>query len=199
MLMVFPFSGFTQDLTGRYEVQGVMDMVSVLKLNNDSTFNFQYIYGAAERYANGYWTENNGILTLNSPEKEQPDFILVDSRTSGGGKVTVKISDPNKQVLPMVSVNIKGKKTNAAKRAGADGEAIFNETDVDTIFLQHDIWVNEPVAIPLKDKKKNFFEFSINPEITNVVFKDIMLKVDGLNLKGMHPIMNGVYEYIKVK
>ena len=199
VLVLIPFSGFTQDLTGRYEVQGLNEQVSVLKLNDDSTFNFQYIHGAAERYANGYWTDINGILTLNSPEKEQPDFILIESRTSGSGKVTVKISDPNKKVLPLVSITIKGKKTNEVKRAGADGEVVFNETDVDSIFLQHEIWTNERVAIPLTDKKWNYFEFSINPEITNIVFKDVMLKVDGVNLKGMHPLVKGVYSYIKVK
>jgi hypothetical protein len=201
-IMMFFFSGAcmmgcAQDITGEYSMEGKQEMVSVIRINPDSTFNFYFAYGAADRYANGYWTVSGRKIILNTPEKTEQDFILVESRHTSSKKITVQITDANKQVLPFVSILLKGKNTELYAKANGEGEAVFSNADADTIYLQHEIWTNEPVAFALKDKTKNFFEFRINPDIVNVVFKDIILTAGDNELTGSHPLMQGEFHYVK--
>jgi hypothetical protein len=186
-----------QVITGEYSLEGRHEMVSIIKLNNDSTFNFYFAYGAADRYANGYWSSAGKKIVLNTPEKTEQDFILSESKHNGSEKFTVKVTDVNKQILPFVSVFVKGKNTELYERANVEGEVVFENADVDTIFLMHEIWANEPAAIPVTDKKKNYFEFRINPDIMNIVFKNIVLIPGKDELVGAHPLMEGEFHYVK--
>jgi hypothetical protein len=40
----------TNNITGVYNLRGVMEMASGFKLNNDSSFEFYFSYGALDRY-----------------------------------------------------------------------------------------------------------------------------------------------------
>ena len=197
ILLMYSASSNAQDLTGEYSMEGKREMVSIIKINEDSTFNFYFAYGAADRYANGYWSQSGKTMVLNTPEKTEPDFILVESKHSSSKKFAIKITDANKQVLPYVSAFVKGKKTELQERANGEGEIEFSNADIDTIYLHHEIWSNDPVAIPVDDKKKNYFEFRINPDIVNVVFKDIVLTPGDNELVGSHPLMEGEFHFVK--
>lgn len=195
--LFYAMSANTQDLTGEYFMEGQREMVSIIKINADSTFNFYFAYGAADRYSNGYWIREGGKLVLTTPVKSEPNFVLVTSKHAASKKFTVKITDANKQVLPFVSVYVKGQNTEMHERANGEGEVEFADADVDTIYLQHEIWLNEPVAVPVADKKKNYFEFRINPDIMNIDFKDIVLIISNNELTGGHPLMKGEFHYVK--
>lgn len=186
-----------QDFIGEYSLTGVHEMACGLKLNPDSTFNFYYIYGAAERYAEGKWNFTNGKIILNTAKKAQPDFILLKSKHIAEKKFTIKVTEQNKQVLPFVVAYVKGKGVLNTQRANSEGEIEFADTDVDTIYLQHGIWENAPVVIPVTDKKLNYFEFKINPEIVNIEIQNVQLVPEDKDLKGGHPLMDGEFLYIK--
>ena len=63
---------------GEYNLTGVMEMVSVLRLNADSTFQFYFAYGAADREGRGTWILQDSTVILNS--KPRPPKISNSSK-----------------------------------------------------------------------------------------------------------------------
>src|SRR5438477_12312076 len=67
----------TNDLTGVYNLRGVMEMASGFKLNKDSSFEFYFSYGALDRYGSGKWSLINNKIVFNSKPYPGNDFKMV--------------------------------------------------------------------------------------------------------------------------
>jgi hypothetical protein len=198
LFVVIPICVDAQSIPGEYILEDSHEVASVFELRSDSTFSFYFAYGASERYAEGIWVAVENDIVLNSPVPEKPDFILMSSEAKKGvKKFTVRIVDVNEMILPYVIVTLKsGKETKFAK-AGHDGVAEFGLMNPDTVYLQHEIWQNEPVKIIVTDKKINYYEFSINPDIIKVRIKDMKFNLTGNDLTGPHPLLDGRFTYRK--
>lgn len=48
-----------------YELRGVMEVGSAIKLHRDGRFQYMMVYGAADELAEGCWTKNGTTVTLN--------------------------------------------------------------------------------------------------------------------------------------
>ncbi|HSA59766.1 MAG TPA: hypothetical protein VLJ37_08790 [bacterium] len=99
-----------KDLTGRYELTGVMEMAGGLAIKADGTYTAGFSYGAADWIEEGSWKPEGDGLVLSGSRfkarntKEIPlflpsgtRFVYKDGRltaTGPGGKVT--FVDPNK-------------------------------------------------------------------------------------------------------
>src|SRR5689334_7557986 len=83
----------TSNIAGAYYLQGVMETGSGFKLNEDSTFQFFYSYGALDRYGSGKWKAENGKVTLNSKPFPGKDFKMTDSVKRTDNFTTIKIDD----------------------------------------------------------------------------------------------------------
>ena len=60
---------------GEYQLRGVREMASGFKLNEDSTFQFYFSYGALDRFGEGRWTMKGNSLILNS--RQSPGLIFL--------------------------------------------------------------------------------------------------------------------------
>ena len=194
-LQVLPLQSHAQ-LTGEYFLSGVMETGSGFRLNEDSTFNFFYSYGAVDRFADCRWSVNGDKVVLNSDAVSE-GFQLALSEMRKENKFTVRIIDENKQVLPYTIIEIKGEEGSEIMNADNEGKAIFKKQRVNTITLHHEIWVNPPQVI-IVDPGMNYFEFTIHPDIMKISIIDLELTVAGEELHGIHPLLKGEkYIYIK--
>src|SRR6476620_8502486 len=69
----------TNNITGVYNLRCVMEMASGFKLNNDSSFEFYFSYGALDRYGSGKWSMNNDNIVFTSKPSPGKDFKLAGS------------------------------------------------------------------------------------------------------------------------
>lgn len=73
-------------VTGEYYLRGVMETASGFKLNQDSTFQFFFSYGALDRYGSGTWTHTNNKIIFNSIKQHEADFAIIQSQKQEGKK-----------------------------------------------------------------------------------------------------------------
>lgn len=57
--------------TGHYYLRGVMETGSELMLHADGRFQWYLVYGALDLFAEGHWSEKDGIVTLVSEKTKQ--------------------------------------------------------------------------------------------------------------------------------
>lgn len=188
----------TTKFTGEYYLQGVMETASGFKLNEDSTFEFFFIYGALDRYGMGTWLVKNGKLYLNSRSKPDQDFILLNSQQVPGDSTTIKITDNNPILSRYVHGSIKnGKQVNHAS-ADEQGIVKFPGRAADSISLVFEFCPEKLSVFPVTGKKHNYFEFSFGPSLMEVFFDNFVLAITKDGLSGKHPLLTGeLYSYQK--
>src|SRR4026207_896884 len=80
-------------VAGIYSLEGVMETASGFKLNEDSTFEFYFSYGALDRYGSGKWSMKNDSVVFNSKPFPGKDFKIVDSLLIKNNYTTLKIEN----------------------------------------------------------------------------------------------------------
>ena len=167
----------TSDITGEYTLKGVPEMASGFRFNSDSTFQFFYIYGASDRQASGtYKTDGNNII-LSGTKAPGNDFSLVQKKNSGSG-VTVSITDKNKMLTKSVVCLFSNGQDTVIAETNSDGIAVADMPDCKEIQLIHNYFPDSPTVLKVNLNESNFFEFSLNPSLAEVVFENYKMEQD---------------------
>ncbi|MEO8446136.1 MAG: hypothetical protein ABI528_01505 [bacterium] len=173
------------DVSGEYHLRGIPEMASGFKLNPDKTFEFFYIYGAADRDAHGtYETDGNKII-LKGSKIAGNDFEILLKKISGSG-ITVSITDENKILMKnVVCIFVNGNDTLDAI-TNSEGIANIDMPGCKEIRLIHPYFPDEPTIIDLSGSDDNYFELSLKPSLQEVVFDNFILNIDDKDSKAFY-------------
>ncbi len=188
-----------KSMIGDYYLQGVREVGSGFRLNADSTFEFFFSYGALDRLGKGTWKRQGEHIVLNSKARPPKDFALVTSRTVPGNKLTIRIIDPNTQLLRYVECSIKSGANVSQESTNEKGEAYFPKHSVDAISLIFQLCPDRYSAFEIPDKTHNYFEFRFEPWIADVFFENTTYTIVGADLSGPHPLLEPgkTYEFVR--
>ncbi len=183
--------------TGEYYLEGVHEMASGFRINADSSFDFFFIYGAVDRFGKGRWKQNGDVLTLDSPPKSAPDFVLKTSQSTNEPSLVIQISDPNTQILGYVLCMVETMAGDTLRGESDSGGRIVFDTKAPAknIGLLHELWPNQPCMTPVDSAADNYFEFTISPSIMEVSIEHLELKFEKDGLRGGHPLMEPGREF----
>jgi hypothetical protein len=103
----------------------------------------------------------------------------------------IQINDPNALILRYVVARIKTLAGYEIARADEHGRIALTRQPVEEIGLTHELWPDRPSYFAISDPALNHFVFSIDPRITDVEFRDLILRADDEGLTGGHPLLAG--------
>ena len=175
LLLIFVISScnlFAQDksrIAGVYYLRGVMETASGFKLNEDSTFEFYFSYGALDRYGSGRWKVKNDSVILNSKSFPGKDFNIVDSSLTSDNSITIKIEDQNNNLYRFVYCLINTAVGNSLINADSDGMIILPKAD--TIRLLFELSPERMSIFPVSNLKFNSYTFILNRGLSKCFLK----------------------------
>jgi hypothetical protein len=178
------------DPTGTYYLRGVMEMASGFKLNPDSTFDFFYTYGAVDRFGSGTWELKGEQIILNSKTKHEKDFKLVTSAARSNKDITIRFSDANENILPYLHVALKRGEAFEDKKTDHDGLVHFEKKAFDSIVLMLSLFPDKKASFAPVSSTHNYYEFNLEPWISEVVFDHQVYLITKEGLKGKHPLLD---------
>ncbi|MBK8552196.1 MAG: hypothetical protein IPL53_14505 [Ignavibacteria bacterium] len=182
------------DVAGEYSLKGIPEMAAGFRFNEDSTFQFYYIYGAADRSAHGKYTLIDGRIILKSSKSAGNDFTLSKELKSGNG-FTVSIADSNKLLIKdIVCFFISGTDTFLVQ-TNAEGIANAEIKECDKILIIHSFYPDIPTVINVKDEENNYFELTLNQSLAEVAFDDAVIEFDKEN--GETILLDNTYLFSK--
>jgi len=181
----------TSNLIGEYYLTDIMETASGFKLNEDSTFEFFYSYGALDRSGSGKWKLDHNKIIFTSVNHPLKDFKLVKSKKVEGGEVIIKISDPNTLLLRYVECAVKMGKNNLQSSTDDKGIAKFSIKTLEEISLVFHFCPERMSVFKVEDKTANYFEFNFESWVMDVFFDHFSLEIVGNQLIGRHPIIQG--------
>ena len=181
----------TNNMTGIYNLRGVMEVASGFKLNADSTFEFYFSYGALDRYGSGKWSIINNKVVFNSKPYPGKDFKLVSESSTGNDFITITIQEKNTVLLQYVyAFTDTLKEGEYPEKADSHGIIKLSNTKADSLHLLFEFTPEKISSFAINAKSKNDFVFSFEPWLFEVFFKDFELNIDGNDLSGKHPLLN---------
>ncbi|MEP6595213.1 MAG: hypothetical protein ABJA71_04665 [Ginsengibacter sp.] len=186
-------------IAGVYSLEGVMETASGFKLNEDSTFEFYYSYGALDRYGSGKWSIKNDSIVLNSKPFPGKDFKITDSVLMKNNSTTIKIKNQNTALYRFVYCFFKTPRGDTLLNADRNGIIILpNKTD--TINLLFELSAERVSAFLIDNSKYNSYTFSFEPWAVEVFFKRFALLYSHDHLEGRHPLLEDKkYIYTKTE
>ena len=171
-------------IAGEYYLSGVREVGSGIKLNSDSTFEFFFSYGALDRAGQGTWKKQGNRLILSSKARPPKDFALVSSRTVPGNQLTLRIVDPNKQVLQYVAFATKNGTEIQREMADSEGEAKFAKQAAEAVSLRFELCPDRYSVFPVTNKAHNQYEFRFEPWIAEVFFENVTYMISDKGFEG---------------
>jgi hypothetical protein len=178
-----------QRLQGEFYLRGVMEVSSGFKFNEDHTFEFFFAYGALDRIAKGSWMQYGDSIILNNSPKPSLDFKLLRAEKNGKKEITIKITGANQMVLRNIYGSVKYGDSVLQKRSDQKGTMTFEKHHIEKISLIHEFWPDRFSVFDVDDPAKDYFEFSIEPWIADVEFKNFVLILKDNLLVGSHPTL----------
>ena len=188
-------------LAGEYYLEGVMEVGSGILLKPDHTFEMFFTYGSLDKSGTGTWTVKDSTVILNSGAKPVNDFKLISGKKTGTEGITVKISDPNTNILRYMACVISGKRFADTSEADENGMIHFARSRADSIGLVHEMFSDRICYFDISKSADNYFEFSIEPWIMNIYCDNLVLSVHNGYLEGIHPMLEPgkIYTYRKAQ
>lgn len=187
-----------ENITGVYNLSGVMETASGFKLNKDSTFEFYFSYGALDRYGSGTWKIRNGQVSFRSKPWPGKDFKLVKSSNIPGNDNAAVIAAKNSMLLPYVYFTFYSNGKSIEKKADTKGYVGFPVQKIDSIMLQFEFTPERKTVFRKLKPGHNNFEFVFEPWLVEVFFINFKLSYEEGSLKGGHPLLSQkVYSYTK--
>jgi len=176
-----------QDVAGHYVLSGVMEVGSELMLKPDGNFEFMLAYGAADYWAKGTWRRDGNAVVLTSTGKEEEPFRLLRSEAGKPGRIRVWVIGKNGKGVPNIDVKLLASGEPLEARTDEEGAAVFPDAPK-AHAVAFEVRVYELNAGPFEiDPKNKDFYFEINGDaITQVMFKDERLAIDGNALLMTH-------------
>ncbi len=188
----------TATISGEYYLRGVMETASGFKLNEDSTFEFFFSYGALDRSGQGSWKLKDNKVVLNSPKPTGQSFSLISSKQTAADLITIKIIEENQFFLSSVYAIVKSGNNQLEGMTNKSGVITFPKQQADSIVLLFEFAPEKTAVFTLTNKDDNYFEFRFDPTALEVFFEDLSLTVEEKELKGQHPLLKqGTYHFIK--
>jgi len=162
----------SQKFSGEYSLRGIHDMASGFKFEKDGTFQFFYIYGAVDRNATGTYTMEGDTIKLKSDKEPGKDFPITSQSKKGKG-YTIQATAPNPYLLNhILCVYFIGETQNQVE-SDDKGMIHIEDSKVDKIFLQHQLFPDILSLIKDENNSNNYFEVSLSPSLANVSFMGI--------------------------
>lgn len=169
-------------LDGIYALQNVREMVAAFKFTPDGKFQFSYIYGASDRFANGTYTLEGNILKLKSDKKPGSDFTVLKQSNRGKGYL-IELKAPQLRLVANVvrGLCIVGKEEFVQK---SDDEGIlhFTHEKCDKLYLQHSIFPDVLSLVKDESNENHHFVVELNEACMQVSFMGIDFTVEGDSL-----------------
>ena len=173
-----------KSIAGEYYLTGVREVGSGIKLNPDATFEFFFAYGALDRAGHGTWKQHGNQLILTSRPRPPKDFALITSRTIPGNKLTIRIVDPNNQLLRYVDCSVKNGDSILREVTDQDGQASFVKQPIEAMSLRFQLCPDRYSVFTPADKAHNYFEFRFEPWIAEVFFENVTYTTSGNGFEG---------------
>jgi hypothetical protein len=178
-------------VSGEYYLQGVMETASGFKLNEDSTFQFFFMYGAMDRAGEGTWSVQGDSVIFNSRKKPLHDYALVKSERGEADSIVIRMTDANEMMSHYLYCIIKGGGIEQQAAFENDGTVRFAAQPLDTITLLFEFAPEKISMFNISPKDHHYFEFRSEPWIMEVFFENFRLGYAGDHLSGAHPMLNG--------
>src|SRR5271169_4197038 len=187
LLSFLALTAWGQDMAGHYVLHGVMEMGSELMLKPDGKFEFMLAYGAADYWAKGTWSHDGNAVVLHSTAKEEAPFRLLRSEAGKPGRIRVVVLGQNDKGVENIDVHLLTAGKTLDGRTDSDGAAVFPD-DPKAHAVAFEVPVYQIATKPFEiDTTKKDFYYEINGEaITQVLFKDERLAIDGTTLMMTH-------------
>jgi len=197
--MTTTFQLSAQDITGDYSLHGFREVASGLRLSANHTFEFFYTYGASDRHASGTWSQDSGAVVLQGTKKKGHDFNLKHRAREGGPGKVIKITDKSTYLQQSVICFAYTDRDSLIEESGIDGIVRFNADGIKRIELIHAVFPDEPTIIDCSNDPSNYFEFTLNPSLGEVVFDRVAVSLEGQALRFSNKYLFGdrVAEFTK--
>jgi hypothetical protein len=181
---------------GEYHLTGVMETASGMRLNEDSTFDFYFSYGAIDREGHGKWQVKNNKIVLNSATRPALDFKLLNSKKEPGDRLILSITSGNSMVLSYVQFLINPGKNEEVLKTNSKGLAITTLKSISKLGLLFELCGDRPSYFENLNSDHNFFQFGFEPWICEVFFNDLEFEWKDGNIYGPHPLLQPkIYTY----
>lgn len=143
----------------------------------------------------------DSTVILNSGARPANDFKLISGKKSAEEGITVKISDPNTNILRYMAGVISGKGFSDTSEADKNGMIHFVRSSADSIGLVHEMFSDRVCYFDISKSDDNYFEFAIEPWIMNIYCDNLLLSIHDGYLEGFHPLLEEgkIYTYRKSK
>lgn len=177
-----------QDVAGHYVLSGVMEVGSELWLKADGKFEYMLAYGAADYWAKGTWRRDGNAVILTSAGKEEEPFKLLRSEAGEPGRIRVWVVGKNGKGVANIHVKLLAAGEPLEASTDSDGAAVFPDAPkAHAVAFEVRVYQLEAGPFEIDAKKDKDFYFEINGDtITQVLFKDERLAVEGNTLVMLH-------------
>jgi len=188
-------------IVGEYDLEGVMEVGSGILLKPDHTFEMFFSYGSLDKSGSGTWTKKDSFIILNSGARPANDFKLISSKKTGAKGITIKVSDPNTDILRYMGCIISGKGFSDTSEADENGMIHFDRSGADSIGLVHEMFSDRLCYFDISKSDDNYFEFTIERWIMNMYCDNLVLTIHKGYLEGKHPMLDPgkIYTYTKAQ
>jgi hypothetical protein len=178
-------------VAGEYYLRSVMETASGFQINADSSFQFFFSQGALDRVGKGKWSIHGDSIVFNSAPRPPKDFALLTAKAAPENLITVKITDRNRMILSYVDVTISGGGKTFTRKTDSDGMVAFPLQSINSISLLFRLCPDRQTVFSIDHSSYNYFEFRFEPWVAEVFFEQFSLQLNGKELYGGHPLLNG--------
>ncbi len=191
LLLLMPNMLIAQEneIAGIYYLEEVMETASGIKLNKDSTFEFFFSQGAMDRTGKGKWTFQNGQIHLLSHGEPIQGFICTKSEKSKDRKNVVVVKENNAMLLNFVYVQLSGGAAPEFLKLESNGSLELRKGIITKIEFLFELCPEKIHSFTPLHEGDNYFEFTINPEIMDIYFDNLTLKLSDGGIIGNHPLL----------
>ena len=161
------------EASGYYVLVGVHEVGSELMLKRDGTFEYVFIYGAADYHAKGKWRQDGNAVVLTADGAGEKPFRMTNATKGPAGEFRVFVKGPNGRGVEHIDVAVKTSNGMVEGRTNADGVARFADVaGVRAVALRVPVYDVEDGPYDVGAGQTEL-TFEINGEaITQVPFKD---------------------------
>jgi hypothetical protein len=190
----------TASPVGEYYLRGVMETAAGFKLNEDSTFQFFFSYGALDRQGQGKWKTEGDKIIFDSDPKNLRDFKLTSSKKDEKEGITIIFTGGNAAINKYLHAIVRTGSREEHTAAGDDGVARLPAMKVDTIILFFE-WCAEKRSVFTPERTSdNHYTFELQPTIFDVVFDNFKMSVNPDKITGGLPFSGDmVCNFVKEK
>ena len=186
------------DLAGHYVLRGVMEVGSELELKADGTFEFMLAYGAADYWAKGTWRRDGNAVVLHSSGHQEAPFRLLRSEAGKPGRIRIWVLGKSSKGVANIHANLLTGGEPLEATTDENGAAVFPDApQAHAVAFEVRVYQLRAGPFDIDSAHKDYF-FEINGDaITQVLFQDERLAIDGATLIMKHWDPDKAMRYVK--